>query len=325
MRTFLLPLFNTPPVATPPATGTPEGGAGGGGASPPIAVPRAPAPPPAPGKVTPKVEETPKVETPPKVEKPPEKPPAKPPAKEAHEAFLTAEFDPEDPLWKGGHTGLPTFEQILEVTSEPGRKFLANVRADYTRKTTELAREREAMRTQLATESASIAAERERLANLATPEFKQHLETLKAAAKGADPFTAEGQEALAEAKAVALYEKMIAPIQEQVASEARKAHFRSYIAANPDFEQPETRKGVMAILQAKPHLELEEAHDLWRGSRAREEATRLRTLQSGSDAERTKTLRQTGAGGLANTETEEVPTFKNATQALAYHQARGMK
>lgn len=289
-----------------------------------------PAPAPAP------TQETPPAVTPPVAPPPPPNPaasakpapapaPEKPAAKEAHEAFLEREIDENDPLWKGGHTGLPTFDQILEVTSEPGRKFLANVRADYSRKTAELAREREAARNALAEERATLAAERERLARFATPQFQEHLNQLAAAGKDADPFTTEGQERIAEAKAAALFEKMIAPIREEAEQNARRAQYKAYIAANPDFEQPETRKGVMAILTAKSHLSLEEAHDLWRGQRAREEAARLKTQQSAQDAERAKTLKMTGSGGLANTETAAVPSFKNASEALKYHQARGMK
>ncbi len=248
------------------------------------------------------------------------------------EALLAAEFPPDDPIWKGDHKIGKSYDEVLKHATPEVKALVANLRKLTTTKTTEAARLVSEAQAARAKDNAALATERARFEAMHTAEFKANLDRLKASAAEADPFTAEGQEAIAEAKAAALFEKMMAPEREaaKVAAEAakleaQKAQWAAFVAQNPDIKEPAVRARVAAILKAKPHFDLEEAYQWQRGETHTAEAQRLKAEANMTVEQRAKLLALTGGGGAGGGSTPAKPKFRNAVEAYEWHKARGAK
>lgn len=239
-------------------------------------------------------------------------------------AFLEEVETSDDPFWQGGHK-LPPPKELLEALPPDARKFAANLKADYTRKRQEAARELETTRAELRAEREAIAAERASFQAMFTPDMTKHLAALADAAKQADPLTRDGQRKIAESQAVNLFQQMIAPIREAAEREAAIAAAKVYVEANPELKDEGYRKQVLELVKARPHLTVEEAHLIHKGKLAQQELTTLRQRSAEGDAARKQALQATSPGGLAASTKPQTPTFDDPEEALAYFKRMGMK
>lgn len=232
----------------------------------------------------------------------------------------------EDPVFKADHKGLPPTADILAVLPEPGRKLVANILRDYTQKRQADSEAARLAKTEADQVRAELAQVRGELAALNSPEFLENLQAIKAKGEKADRFTVEGQEAIAEARAAALFERMLRPVQERLEIQARKAAIDAFVAQNPDIKTPEIRDAVVKLLKAPGNdaMSLETAYRLVTGQRAIEERDRLRAERETDTEARRRTVEITAGGGHGPS--EQAPKhFKKATDALDYFMSQGMK
>lgn len=247
---------------------------------------------------------------------------------EQHELFLSATFPEDDPLAKGGHTGLPDWKTLLGIIPEPAAKLVHNIRADYTRKTQEFSARDKAQIAEINNLKAELAREKQQVEQLTSPELRAKLEALKKGAEGADPYTREGQAALRKAEAVALFEEMLEPVRQRAAEEAAEAKWSAFVAMNPDIKTPEIRVAVAKLIRdreaAGRPIDLTDAYAIVKGQLAQKQAGRLSADATAAAEERARTLAMTGGGDLASDSTTE-PTFTSAVDAYKYLKARGHK
>lgn len=236
------------------------------------------------------------------------------------QAFLDAKFGEDDEYFgskAGPTTGLPSYETLLTHATPQVKAWLGGIHRSYTQRMQDLS----TRDGRISEQAAAMANEKQQLAMLSSPEFQQHLANMARGAEGADPFTKEGQEKIADARASELFQRLIKPVEQRWQQEQQSSRLEAYKAANPDLRDPAIKNEVIELLKEREHLTLEDAHQIVKGRRAGTEAERLRQTAEADRARRRGILERTG-GGSGNTDAVAPPKFKDAWEAFQYHAAR---
>lgn len=213
---------------------------------------------------------------------------------EAREAEVQAEVQAEE----GRKAGL-SWEQAYNEAPPHIQALMKNMRADYTRKTQDLAAERK-----------SLAAEREALLKSGT------LDKLKAKADAdlgeLNPFDEASVQARIEQEVARRLHEALAPLEQEHKQAQAKQEYNSFLDANPDLRTDnELRKEVYDKLKANPALDLESAYFAVKGKRLSSvEAQREARKQAEKEAARAAALTATASGKRAGT-----PTLDTASVA----------
>jgi len=206
---------------------------------------------------------------------------------EAREAEVQAEQHAED----SRKAGL-SWEQAMAEAPPHVQALMKSMRADYTRKTQELATERK-----------TLAAEREALLKSGT------LDKLRQAAEAdpgeLNPFDEASIQARIEREVARRLHEALAPIEQEHKQAQAKQEYNAFLDKNPDLKtDPEVRKEVYAALQKNPGLDLESAYYAVKGKRASSiEAQREARKQAEREAARAAALTATASGKRAGTPT----------------------
>lgn len=180
--------------------------------------------------------------------------------------------------------------------------LMKNMRADYTRKTQEIANERK-----------SLAAERDALLKSGT------LEKLKAKAEAdlgeLNPFDESSVQARIEQEVARRLHEALAPIEQEHKQAQAKQEYTSFLEKNPDLKSdPDVRKEVYEALKKNPALDLESAYWAVKGKRLSSvEAQREARKHAEKEAARAAALTATASGKRAGTptlNTEALPERK---------------
>ena len=179
-----------------------------------------------------------------------------------------------DSLSEGGHKGLD-FNRVVKELPDDAQKLMANLRADYTRKTQALAEERkqlEAMRN-----------------SLSNSEFNQKIdEVANAETVQLDPYDDNSFNARIEQEVARRLQEMMKPIRmEQEMSNKRQA-LENFKRDNPDLM--DYRSEVAELLQGNDALSLQDAYYIVKG---RKTQGRLQELENENKL-RTEKMREAG-------------------------------
>jgi len=215
--------------------------------------------------------------------------------------LLNAPDDLLPPVPEGGsHTGMQPLHSWLKHVPEDVRKHLANYRADYTRKTQDLARQRDTLQGQLEAERAALQAERETLYN---GEAAKRARELAQDTTAYDMFDPEQVKKELERQAAIQFNSMIAPVQEQLAQERARLEADRFVREHPDLQEPEMKAEVARLLMAREDMTLEDAYHIARGklvdvraTKLAEEQTKLKAEQEAVKAKQRATFGKTSAG-----------------------------
>ena len=177
-------------------------------------------------------------------------------------------------LDEGGHKGLD-FNRVVKELPDDAQKLMANLRADYTRKTQALAEERkqlEAMRN-----------------SLSNSEFNQKIdEVANAETVQLDPYDDNSFNARIEQEVARRLQEMMKPIRmEQEMSNKRQA-LENFKRDNPDLM--DYRSEVAELLQGNDALSLQDAYYIVKG---RKTQSRLQELENENKL-RTEKMREAG-------------------------------
>ena len=177
-------------------------------------------------------------------------------------------------LDEGGHKGLD-FNRVVKELPDDAQKLMANLRADYTRKTQALAEERkqlEAMRN-----------------SLSNSEFNQKIdEVANAETVQLDPYDDNSFNARIGQEVARRLQEMMKPIRmEQEMSNKRQA-LENFKRDNPDLM--DYRSEVAELLQGNDALSLQDAYYIVKG---RKTQTRLQELENENKL-RTEKMREAG-------------------------------
>lgn len=207
------------------------------------------------------------------------------------------------------HKGMKPLAHWMQHVPEDVRKHIANLRADYSRKTQSLAAEKkeiERLREELVRTKAGV---------LDGPIAKmaQSVDT----ETEYDVFDPDGMKNEIKRQASLMLQEMLKPAQEQVQAEQRKLALERFKAENPELTQPEYKGPILQMLQERPELKLEDAFFIVKAkidsARLAEERKKIAEQKSS----RAATLQKSGGGSAVTP--KGTPQFKSAWEAYQYH------
>ena len=206
---------------------------------------------------------------------------------DAREAEAQAEQHAEE----SRKSGL-SWEQAMAEAPPHVQTLMKSMRADYTRKTQELAQERK-----------SLAAEREALLKSGT--LDKLKATMEADPGELNPFDEGSIAARIEREVARRLHEALAPIEQEHKQAQAKQEYHAFLEKNPDLKtDPEIRKKVYAALQKNPGLDLESAYYAVKGKRLTSvEAQREARRAAEREAARAAALTATASGKRAGTPT----------------------
>lgn len=172
------------------------------------------------------------------------------------EAFMNEDFS-DDPILSKEHKNLPDFKTVLSRhTTEEGRKLISNMRADYTRKTQEIA----SIRKELEAERATIQRERELL--LRSPSAKATAELAAKDTSKLDPYVDADLKELIRIEAAKIAQEQLKPYQEMHTQKEQQQAARSFVEAHPELKEESFKQEMIKTLKEKPHLAVEDAYEI---------------------------------------------------------------
>ena len=207
------------------------------------------------------------------------------------------------------HKGMKPLQHWMQHVPEDVRKHIANLRADYSRKTQSLSEERkeiERLRGELTSTKSGV---------LDGPLAKMVKEV--DVEEEHDLFDPEGMKKEIKRQAALMLQEMLRPAQEQVQAEQRKLALERFKTENPELTQPEYRAPILQMLQERPELKLEDAFYI---VKAKVDATRLaeeRKRLADQKNSRAQTLQKVAGGSAVSPKGQ--PKFSSAWEAYQYH------
>jgi len=209
------------------------------------------------------------------------------------------------------HKGMKPLAHWMAHVPEDVRKHIANLRADYSRKTGALSQERreiERLRQEITnTKSGVLDGPLAKMVKEVDTETEHDL------------YDPEGMKKEIKRQATLMLQEMLRPAQEQVQAEQRKFALENFKRENPELTQPEFRAPILQMLQERPELKLEDAFYIVKAkidsSRLAEERKRIAEQKNS----RAQTLQKVGGGSAATP--KGTPAFKNAYDAYLYHKS----
>jgi hypothetical protein len=202
----------------------------------------------------------------------------------------------------GGHKGID-YNKVISQLPDDAQKLLANLRADYTRKTQELSAQRkelESMRDSLIEGSQGRI---EEYANQDPVEL--------------DPYDTASFEKRIEQEVAKRLSEMMQPMREQRAIEQKRAQLQKFKDDNPDLG--DYKDEIYSMLKANENMSLENAYYIVKGKAVAAENTRLKDEL----AARQQRMRDVGlklsSGGVRESGNIKVPKhMKRAHEIYAY-------
>lgn len=190
------------------------------------------------------------------------------------DSFMNEDFssDPKlQEIMSQEHTGLPHYKDLLNKhTTVEGKKLLANMRADYTRKTQEIS----AMKKQMADREAAVL-EKER--TLYSGDFAKNLnETAARDASTLDPYVQEDLQQLIEIQTAKRLQEMLKPYQDEIVSKQHMLEAQQFVELHPELKTEAFKEKLIPLLTTKPDLDLETAYLIVKGQLADVQAQALK-------------------------------------------------
>ncbi len=167
------------------------------------------------------------------------------------------------------------FRQVLEVLPDDAKTLIGNLRADYTRKTQELASQRKELEAQMKA--------------LTDGEFfKRVKEQASQPDVELDPYRTETFEARIQQEVARRMQEAFQPLQQQQELQMRQMKLNEFKTNHPDLD--DMKHDVADLLKSNPSLSLQDAYFITKGKKS---TTRLNALEQ-ENAERKARMREIG-------------------------------
>jgi hypothetical protein len=201
----------------------------------------------------------------------------------------------------------------LKNVPEEVRKHLANIRADYTRKTQEISKMRaevEAAKWELTRNNESL---------LKGPLANQ-LKQIDTETKY-DLFDEDGMKNEIQRQAALLLKQMLEPAQQELQANTRKLALEKFRTENPELTDDTYKKPIIKLLQERPELKLEDAFYI---VKAQIDGEKLK-VEKAKIAANKSARRETAVKSTSGTKASPsgTPQFRSAIEAYNYHKAQG--
>ena len=219
---------------------------------------------------------------------------------------MTMEQLQEAEIGEGGHKGID-YNRVIQSLPDEAQKLLANLRADYTRKTQEIAqqkKEMEALKQSMTSETF--------MNNLQEKAGTENVEL--------DPYDTDSFNKRIEQEVARRLQDMLNPIREEQAVMRKRAQLERFKSENPDLM--DYKAEVKELLVNNGSLSLEDAYYIAKGQALSKENKKLETELDARQARmREVGLKLSGAGAR---EQKQIPkNLKSAHQIYAWLKNNG--
>jgi hypothetical protein len=221
----------------------------------------------------------------------------------------------DDPLFHDDakHQGMKPIQSWLKNVPEEVRKHLANIRADYTRKTQEISK----MRAEVEAAKSELTRNNESL--LKGPLANQ-LKQIDTETKY-DLFDEDGMKNEIQRQAALMLKQMLEPAQQELEANTRKLALEKFRTENPELTDDAYKKPIIKLLQDRPELKLEDAFYI---VKAQIDGEKLK-VEKAKIAANKSARRETAVKSTSGTKASPsgTPQFRSAIEAYNYHKAQG--
>ena len=210
-------------------------------------------------------------------------------------------------LDEGGHKGID-YNRVINNLPDEAQKLLSNLRADYTRKTQELASQRKELESMR--DSLVKGADSEAIQQLAQEETVE-----------LDPYDTQSFEKRIQQEVAKRLQELMTPMREEQAVAKKRAQLQQFKNEHPDLM--DYREPITKLLQENATMSLENAYFIVKGKAAGEENKKLKEeLQT-----RTNRMREVGlklsSGGVREAKGNKIPKhLTKAHEIYAYLKAQ---
>jgi len=210
------------------------------------------------------------------------------------------------------HKGMKPLNEWIHNVPEDVRKHLANIRADYTRKTQELSR----MRREVEEAQRAMRQQNENIINSSTARLTANIDE----EAEYDLFDPDGMKAEIQRQAQIMLRDMLKPAQEELQIQQRRLQLEQFKADNPELTDPEYRTEIVNLLKTRPELKMEDAFYIVKSkigaTRLQEERAELAERKA-----RQKEMAMLSARGT-RTRPQGQPKFSSALEAYKWHKSQ---
>lgn len=213
------------------------------------------------------------------------------------------------------HTGMKPLHHWMQHVPEDVRKHIANIRADYTRKSQEISN----MRKSLEEKEAEIYRKNEHIMRGPLAEKLKEINV----EEQYDLFDPEGMKAEIQRQAGLMLKQMLEPAQKELEVQQRKLQLDTFKKENPEITDPAYRTPILELLAQRPELKLEDAFYIVKAKVGSQALDAERFKLAEAKAARRDTALKSSVG--SRTAVAAAPKFKNAMEAYNWHKANGMK
>lgn len=164
-------------------------------------------------------------------------------------------------LDEGGHKGID-YNRVIKELPEEAQKLLSNLRADYTRKTQELSKERK-----------ELEAVRKSMAE--NKEFSDQINTLAdAETVELDPYNTESFEQRIQQEVARRMQELLKPVQEEQHQMRKRAQLEQFKQEHPDLM--DYKEPIAKLLKENQNISLEDAYFIVKGKSSVDENAKLK-------------------------------------------------
>lgn len=168
-------------------------------------------------------------------------------------------LDSVEGLNEGGHKGID-YNSVINSLPDDAKNLLSNLRADYTRKTQELAQQRKTLEEQYATLTAS--------------DFDRNIQDLASRETvELDPYDADSFNQRIEQEVARRLNEMMEPIRQQQLVVQKKAELQQFKEAHPDMM--DYKQEIVSLLRDKQDLSLQDAYFMAKGQKTTQRLSEL--------------------------------------------------
>ena len=217
------------------------------------------------------------------------------------------EFNPDV-----NHTGMKPLHHWMQHVPEDVRKHLANIRADYTRKSQEISN----IKKELEAQKAQVVAKDEHILN---GNLAQKLKNLELD-KEYDLYDPEGMKSEIKRQAALMLKEMLEPAQEELNVKARQMQLDNFKRENPDLTNPEYKEPILDLLKTRPELKLEDAYFIVKAKVDSQKISKEREAIASQKMARKEVALKSAAGSRQSPTGQ--PQFKDAWSAFQYHKSQ---